>query len=207
MAGVEKPHSEPEYGEKKYWEDRYGTSEETETYDWYQEYGNSPELAAWVDKGIASKESKILIIGCGNSTMGEQMYKAGYTDITSIDFAKQAIDIMKDRAQQQNLDKLVYLEMDARQMTFSASSFDVVIDKGTLDAMMCGKNNILNCEKTCSEISRILKPGGVFMLITYGKPDTRLSVVDQPQFQWKTEHGIVQRHKDSFHYVYRMTKN
>jgi hypothetical protein len=53
----------------------------------------------------------------------------------------------------------VYLVMDARSTTFKDAEFDAVIDKGTIDAMMCGKNNITNVALTCQEVSRLLKPG------------------------------------------------
>lgn len=42
-----------------------------------------------------SKE--ILIIGCGNSRMGENIYNEGYRNITNIDFSKVLIDEMNQK--------------------------------------------------------------------------------------------------------------
>lgn len=64
-----------EYGEKNYWENRYKKGvDNLEIYDWYQDYENCIELKNFINKWI-SKESKILIVGCGNSLLGEHMYK------------------------------------------------------------------------------------------------------------------------------------
>jgi hypothetical protein len=46
----------------------------------------------------------------------------------------------------------------------------VVIDKGTLDAICCGHDSEQNIEAMESEISRILVPGGVYIVFSYGKP-------------------------------------
>jgi hypothetical protein len=36
------------------------------------------------------------------------------------------------------------------------------------------QDNISNVAETCTEVSRVLKSGGVFLVITYGKPNTRV---------------------------------
>jgi len=37
----------------------------------------------------------------------------------------------------------------------------------------------------CSEVSRLLKSGGVFMLITYGSPKTHLPYLEPRKYQWE----------------------
>jgi len=149
-----------------------------------------------------------LIVGCGNSRLSEPMFSDGYKDLWSIDFVETAIDIMKNRAKRsfKELEDR-YLIMDARNMSFQDSTFDAVVDKGTLDAMMCGKNNLSNCSKLCTEVSRILKPGGIFILITYGKPDSRMDSLDHPQFNWTINYTTVQKNEDNIHHIYYMFKN
>jgi 2-polyprenyl-3-methyl-5-hydroxy-6-metoxy-1,4-benzoquinol methylase len=41
-----------------------------------------------------SPESNILILGCGNSSLSEDMYNDGYKFITNIDFSKSACNNM-----------------------------------------------------------------------------------------------------------------
>ncbi|KAI8474181.1 MAG: complex I intermediate-associated protein 30-domain-containing protein [Monoraphidium minutum] len=49
-----------------------------------------------------------------------------------------------------------------------------VLDKGTLDAILCGAAPADNAAAALAECCRVLKPGGVFMLVTYGDPECRL---------------------------------
>ena len=47
--------------------------------------------------------------------------------------------------------------MDARDMRdFETGSFDVAIDKGTIDAILCGEGSSANASKVISEVHRVL---------------------------------------------------
>ena len=46
---------------------------------------------------LLPKTKKIMIAGCGNSTLSEEMYKDGYTNITSIDYSSVVIENMNKR--------------------------------------------------------------------------------------------------------------
>jgi len=61
--------------------------------------------------------AKILMIGCGNSPLSEEMYDQGYKNIISIDISGIVIDQMQTKADKDGR-KLVYLEMDATNMSF-----------------------------------------------------------------------------------------
>jgi hypothetical protein len=41
--------------------------------------------------------------------------------------------------------------MDALQMQFENGSFDIVIDKSTIDAILCGKSSFINVAKMVFE--------------------------------------------------------
>jgi len=202
-----------EYGEKLYWDARYATSISGQTvsaeiYDWYQEYANCARLRCIISEHTENSDH-FLVIGCGNSTLSEQMYQDGYLNITSIDFSGTVIETMRKRAAELGLDGLVYLDMDARSMTFLDDTFDCVIDKGTIDAMMCGKDNVFNVERTCLDVSRVLKPGGVFIVISYGQPESRMELFnDFAKFAWSVETELLAKQtSDSSHFVYIMKKD
>ena len=53
-------------------------------------------------------------------------------------------------------------------------SFDVVLDKSTMDALLCGDNSFLMTAKMLHEVQRVLKPGGYYVMISYGDPESRI---------------------------------
>lgn len=84
------------------------------------------------------------------------------------------------KALHSGVDGLEYMQADARSMPeVPVASFDAVIDKGTLDANMCGEahEGITASQSIMLECYRVLKPGGRFIEITYGAPVDRLPVL------------------------------
>lgn len=72
--------------------------------------------------------------GCGNSALSHDLYQLGYTDVTSIDFSPACIAAM--RARYAHCPGLRWAVMDIRALAFPDASFDVVLEKGTLDVLM-----------------------------------------------------------------------
>lgn len=64
---------------------------------------------------------------------------------------------------------------------------NLVIDKGTLDCIICGPNNYINIMRMLEHIYRILVPGGVYICISHGKPETRCTFLSNPKFNWEVE--------------------
>jgi EEF1A lysine methyltransferase 4 len=66
--------------------------------------------------------------------------------------------------------------MDVTDMKdFQNDQFNIIIDKGTLDSILCGENSIPIGEKMMAEVYRILAPGGTFICISYGDENNRKS--------------------------------
>jgi len=74
--------------------------------------------------------------------------------------------------------------MNVMQLAFADGSFDAVVDKGTLDSLLCGDNSTANGGRYLSEVSRVLKPGGVFFCVSYGTPDNRLQYFENDDYGW-----------------------
>lgn len=132
------------------------------------------------------------MVGCGNAVMSEDMVKDGYENIMNVDISCVAIEMM--RRKYEHIPQLKYLQMDVRDMGFFLDdSFDSVIDKGTLDSLMCGTDAPISASQMLGEVSRILKPGGIYMLITYGDPTARMSHINRPSYNWKIDLYIIPR--------------
>ncbi|MED6119283.1 hypothetical protein PIB30_010526 [Stylosanthes scabra] len=167
------------YGDALYWDARY--VQEGGSFDWYQRYS---ALRPFVRTYIPPPNSSILMVGCGNAVMSEDMVKDGYESITNIDISSVAIQMM--RTKYDHIPQLKYMQMDVRDMSFFPDeSFDGVIDKGTLDSLMCGTDAPISAAQMLAEVCRVLKPGGTYMLITYGDPTVRMPHINRPVYNWK----------------------
>ena len=100
--------------------------------------------------------------------------------------------------------------MNVLDLKFPDDSFDVAIDKGTMDALMVEVKDVWNPPETVvqnvllelSEVYRVLKPGGRFVYITFGQPHFRRRYLER--FSW---HLKIDTIGDGFQYfVYIMTK-
>jgi len=67
--------------------------------------------------------------------------------------------------------------MDATTMTYPDGHFDCIIDKGTLDALISGKNFDI-CENMLKECMRVTKEAGQLIQITYGSPEGRRKIFE-----------------------------
>jgi len=64
--------------------------------------------------------------------------------------------------------------MDVRDMTYDDNFFDFIVDKSTIDALLCGDNSFINVAIMTKEIIRSLKLEGIYMIIYYGKKENRI---------------------------------
>ncbi|KAB2070372.1 hypothetical protein ES319_A08G151800v1 [Gossypium barbadense] len=166
------------YGDALYWDFRY-IQEAGGAFDWYQRYSS---LRPFVRRYVPTS-SRVLMVGCGNALMSEDMVKDGYEDIMNIDISSVAIEMM--RRKYEFVPQLKYMQMDVRDMSFFPDeSFDSVMDKGTLDSLMCGTDAPISASRMLGEVSRLLKPGGTYKLITYGDPSARMPHLNRPTYGW-----------------------
>ena len=104
--------------------------------------------------------------------------------------------------------------MDVREIKYPDSHFDLVIDKSTIDALLCGENSFVNVAIMLKEIQRILKEGGVYMIISYGSPEYRVFHLDRHHLNFEINIYTIKKDflKDEdkkyekVHYVYLCRK-
>ena len=102
---------------------------------------------------------------------------------------------------------------------FQNGSFNTILDKGTLDCILCGDNSVPNASKMMAEIYRVLAPGGHYMVITYGDPDYRKKYLEtqpwtsisvdklaKPSAAVSSTINADENDPKNFHYVYTMAK-
>ena len=197
----------PNYGDVKYWEERYKNSEYP-TFDWLENYQTLKEIITSLN--ISKESGKILNLGCGNSEFSENMYDDGYHNIKNIDISHNVINLMKERSK--NRPEMTYEVMDVRDLKFEDNYFDLAIDKSTIDALLCGDDAFINVAKMIKEVQRVLKVGGYYMMISYGTPDNRVLHLNRKFEKFKVEilkiekDFVEEEGYDNYHYIYLCQK-
>lgn len=74
--------------------------------------------------------------------------------------------------------------MDAMHLDFPANSFDVVIDKGTIDALSCSPQCWAIIRDTNKEVQRVLAPGGSYVVFSYAPTLVRFPHFQRRCFTW-----------------------
>ena len=196
----EESFADHNYGSPDYWDDRYLVC--PEPFDWYRKW----DLIEQTLKPLFNGEEMVLNIGCGNSEMSADMQRSMFPYVVSIDISSVVINQMREKY---NYNKnLFWFTMDCTHMTFDDDVFDIVFDKGTFDALMCGDESTLKVLQSLEEIRRVLQPGGLFIEITYGRPDDRCDIFAQAGDGWDIYDPIILDNPNDaqVHYIYIFQK-
>ncbi|KAH9684079.1 methyltransferase 11 domain-containing protein [Citrus sinensis] len=213
------------YGEPWYWDNRY--AHESGPFDWYQKY---PSLAPLIKLYVPSHHQRILIVGCGNSgtslslssltraylmyhqqrPFSEGMVDDGYEDVVNVDISSVVIEAMMKKYS--NRPQLKYIKMDVRQMDeFQTGSFDSVVDKGTLDSLLCGSNSRQNATQMLKEVwsfaCMLLTKLHQLLQVTYGAPIYRLGML-RDSCSWNIKLHVIEKlvvEEKSGHPIWELT--
>jgi len=165
------PKDHDDFRSKQYWETFF--QQRSSAFEWYGEW---VDLKACVLQSVAarasaaelasSKDVPVLNIGCGNSALSADMYDDGVQSITNIDFSEAVIGSMKRKNTKRT--QMKWLEMDMLKTSFSDASFEVIVDKGALDALAAEDTPSVQADtkQLFAEVTRLLRPGGVYICVS-----------------------------------------
>ena len=85
--------------------------------------------------------------------------------------------------------------MDMTKMDFSAETFDVVIEKASLDSLLVDSKSpwdysspgCLAVSRSLREVKRVLNPDGIFISITFSQPHFRVPLLAQTDLGWSID--------------------
>jgi len=129
---------------------------------------------------------KVLIVGCGNSDLSRELYDMGVVNITAIDFSKTVINQMKDTYADR--DAMTWHHMDVLNMDpelIPEDHYDIVIDKACFDACISSPGSKRNADIFLSSVSKVIKPQGVFIHVTFAQPHQRLRLLQVSGYKWE----------------------
>jgi ubiquinone/menaquinone biosynthesis C-methylase UbiE len=191
-----------QFGKPSFWQHRYdGIAPDFKPHDWYVSWGTIKDRV-WNATKLGGKEKdpqrgplRVLNLGCGNSLLAEALVDdpaANIEKILSIDFVESVVIAQQGRVKDtaRFKDKLEFRAMDVLHMEeLEDASFDLVIDKGTMDSLLTTATAATDFGDACKQISRVLKPGGWLVMVSCAigyqqiKPLQNLTL-----FKWKVAH-------------------
>jgi hypothetical protein len=194
------------YDQIDYWDERYAN--DTQPFEWYQSYSGIRHFLTpqYLQPTPSSTEKchhkdRTLILGCGNSKLGQGMLGDGFNSITNVDFSSVVIkqmekqyspqwqrEFFKRQRQEKRLEKkegspkptvphrtrlskpspekvpssktsednrmTFHCHDVTKKLEFASESFDLIVCKGTLDAILCNQNASEKVQMMLSECFR-----------------------------------------------------
>jgi len=143
--------------------------------EWWKEFFNKDYLELYSDKVSEKKTQeetklleeilnknkviKVLDLACGQGRHSIALSKEGF-NVTGLDYSKDLINIARQKAKREDLNTN-FVEGDMLALPFLNQEFDAVINIFTAFGYFSEKKDD---EKVISEVFRVLKPGGIFIL-------------------------------------------
>ncbi|KAM9357690.1 eEF1A lysine and N-terminal methyltransferase [Symphorus nematophorus] len=189
------PRTAEEFSSAEYWE-RFFKKRGEKAFEWYGDYN---KLCGVLHKYI-KVQHKVLVVGCGNSELSEQLYDVGYKHLTNIDISETVVTHMNQRNAERR-PGLTFQQVDATQTPYEDASYQAALDKGTLDAMASEEEGAL-ARNMLTEVGRVLSVGGRYVCVTLAQESViKLAVEHFVQLGWAVRLHCLQesgKEEDSF---------
>ncbi len=122
----------------------------------------------WRKKVVALVKDKnpknILDIATGTGDLAINLIETGAKEIIGLDISNGMLEVGRKKITDKNLsDKIKMVQADSEALPFENNSFDAI-------TVAFGVRNFENLEKGLSEIYRVLKPNGIFVVLETSVP-------------------------------------
>jgi SAM-dependent methyltransferase len=152
-------------GWEQFYKDSGVSSQEYSVLEWH----SSVPLEVLADF-IPLGGSDCLMVGCGTSDLPSVVYeKRSDVSITLMDSSQTCIEQLSGRYG----DTMSYVCGDATRLSSvlpPSKLYNIIIDKGLMDAFFCGEGWNGPIESLVKESSKVLSPGGCYLLASYRLP-------------------------------------
>ncbi|KAI4470621.1 protein-lysine n-methyltransferase mettl10 [Holotrichia oblita] len=157
-----------ELGTQEYWNNRY--QEEVKNYQSHGDVGEIwfgedivDRIIKWMKTAHSEKSCRVLDIGCGNGMLLIELYNEGFKNVVGVDYSENAITLAKSIATKLQCN-IEFSVCDIIDENIKLSDFDVILDKGSYDAISLSFNAKENRNKYIENVHKILKATGILII-------------------------------------------
>ncbi|MCK5787500.1 MAG: bifunctional demethylmenaquinone methyltransferase/2-methoxy-6-polyprenyl-1,4-benzoquinol methylase UbiE [Chlamydiia bacterium] len=166
MGTPVKPYKESDLGKKEQVAEMFDNI--SPKYDFLNHFLSMGIDIQWRKKVVSiiekSGAKNILDIATGTGDLAIAMSKINPEKITGLDLSEGMLKIGIEKIKEKNLSSLIeMIQGDSEDLPFSDNTFDAI-------TVSFGVRNFENLSKGLSEIYRVLKPGGTFVILEFSQP-------------------------------------
>merc|ERR1712080_627715 len=116
-----------------------------------------------------SDSSSILDVGCGNGMLSVDLAREGFKQVVGVDYCESAIELSRKVAKQAGMELDFQVcdileDLDETGCDALKRNYDIVVDKGTFDAISLGKTAMKDKQRYVRNISQLLNPKGMLVI-------------------------------------------
>ncbi|KAK6292170.1 hypothetical protein J4Q44_G00379550 [Coregonus suidteri] len=126
----------------------------------------------------------VLDMGCGTSALGSCIYRDSPwpVQVTCADISAIAVRLMQEQTEakavqpQNPSSKLDFLELDCTHLhkQFGSESLDLILDKGTIDALLRSREGGAKASQVLKQCLKVLRDSGSLLQFSDEDPDARM---------------------------------
>lgn len=168
-------------GTKEYWDSFYTlehknfeeNSEDTGEC-WFNESDAENKMCDFIFEELTHlKEPRVCDLGTGNGHLLFQLYEDGLRgDLIGVDYSETSVKFAADIAENDDYDvkfeQSDILRSDDQFLSQNLETFDLVLDKGTLDAIALSEdkyeNGLTGFQTYPNNVMKLVKKGGIFLI-------------------------------------------
>ncbi|MCK9424151.1 MAG: bifunctional demethylmenaquinone methyltransferase/2-methoxy-6-polyprenyl-1,4-benzoquinol methylase UbiE [Bacteroidales bacterium] len=112
------------------------------------------------------RPASVLDVATGTGDLAIAIAAAGPIEITGIDISEKMLEIGRKKLAEKRLDTMINLQCaDAESLPFTDNSFDAI-------TVAFGVRNFENLEHGLIEMKRVLRPGGLILILEFSHPSS-----------------------------------
>ncbi|XP_061665082.1 citrate synthase-lysine N-methyltransferase CSKMT, mitochondrial [Syngnathoides biaculeatus] len=187
------------------------------TFEWFFGFEAAQNFIVPLLRTAARPEAalQVLDVGCGTSALGPSLYQRCPTPVrvTCGDISAAAVRLMREHVRAEAVrpgngcSRLAFVELDCTQLHrhFAPGSVDLIVDKGTTDALLKSKDGKRNAGLALGQCLKALRHSGSLLQFCDEDPDARLLWLETEAPAARVHVQEVGELRGVFYYCYRVT--